>query len=114
MRSSMLALGCAIAALTIASAQQPQAPQTPAGQPAVTFKAEVNYVDVDAIVTDRQGRFISDLKKEDFEILEDGKPQKIEMFSLVNLPLDPPERLVFGGRPVAADLKTNVQSQAGR
>src|SRR5436190_2164208 len=101
-------LVCAILCVTSALAQQPQ---TPSGQPAVTFKAEVDYVDVDTIVTDQQGRFISDLKKDDFEIFEDGKAQKIEMFSYVNLPLDRPDRLVYAsGRSDAAQEFTSDRS----
>ena len=66
-------------------AQAPQAPQTP---PSVTFQVEVNYVDVDAIVTDEKGNFVSGLTRDDFEVFEDGKPQKVEMFSYVELPVD--------------------------
>src|SRR5437660_2991409 len=111
MRQFVPILVCATLCVTSMFAQQPQAPS---GQPAVTFKAEVDYVDVDTIVTDQQGRFISDFKKDDFEIFEDGKAQKIEMFSYVNLPLDRPDRLVYAGHPVASDVKTNQQSLAGR
>jgi hypothetical protein len=97
MRSAIPALICATVCFTGAFAQQPQAPP---GQPAVTFKAEVNYVDVDTIVTDQQGNFVKGLTKDDFELLEDGKPQKVEMFSYVDLPLTRPDRSVTAGRPV--------------
>src|SRR5436309_4295652 len=110
MRQLVPILVCALCVTSIFAQQ----PQTPSGQPAVTFKAEVDYVDVDTIVTDQQGRFISDLKKDDFEIFEDGKAQKIEMFSYVNLPLDRPDRLVNAGHAVVSDVKTNQQSLAGR
>jgi VWFA-related protein len=36
------------------------------------------------MVTDASGRHVSDLKPEDFAILEDGKPQKITQFAFVN------------------------------
>jgi len=42
--------------------------------PSVTFKLEVNYVDVDAVVTDESGNFVSGLTRDDFEVFEDGKP----------------------------------------
>jgi VWFA-related protein len=58
------------------------------GQPPVTFRVEINYVEVDAFVTDAQGNIVSDLTANDFELLEDGKPQKISTFSLVNLPIE--------------------------
>jgi VWFA-related protein len=114
MRSPLLALVCASLCFANASAQQNQAPP---GQPAVTFKAEVNYVDVDAIVTDQQGNFVKNLTKDDFEVLEDGKPQKVEMFSYVDLPIrsvERPDRFGFANRPVTSDIKTNEQAIAGR
>jgi VWFA-related protein len=49
------------------------------------FRGGINTVRVDVIVTDRQGNPVSDLKLEDFEIQEDGKPQKPETFRLVKI-----------------------------
>jgi VWFA-related protein len=49
------------------------------------FRAGINFVRVDAIVTDRQGNPIADLTPADFEIFEDGKPQSIEQFRFVRL-----------------------------
>ena len=60
-----------------------QPPATPDQQP--VFRAGINTVRVDVIVTDRQGNPVTDLKLEDFEILEDGKPQKPETFRLVRI-----------------------------
>lgn len=40
-----------------------------------------NLVTVPVMVSDRNGRFIAGLKKEDFQILEDDVPQEIEYFS---------------------------------
>jgi VWFA-related protein len=66
-----------------ASAQQPaQQPPTPE-QP--IFRGGINTVRVDVIVTDKQGNPVSDLKLEDFQIEEDGKPQKPETFRLVKI-----------------------------
>jgi hypothetical protein len=62
-------------------APAPSAAQAqPAPQPPVTFKVEINYVEIDAIVTDAQGNFVRDLKKEDFQVTEDGKPQSVTAF----------------------------------
>jgi len=92
-------------------AQQPAPPsnQAPAnqGQPPVTFRVEVNYVEVDALVTDAQGNVVSDLTANDFELLEDGKPRKISTFSLVNLPVERAQRPLFASAPVEADVQTN-------
>lgn len=63
--------------------QQPQA-QPPANQEP-TFRAGINYVAVDVIVSDRKDAPVVDLKREDFEVFEDGKPQPIEQFRLVRI-----------------------------
>ena len=84
-----------------------QAPQTP---PSVTFQVEVNYVDVDAIVTDENGNFVTGLTREDFEVFEDGKPQKVEMFSYVELPVERPDRFAALGRPVSTRRPLECQA----
>jgi VWFA-related protein len=40
---------------------------------------------VDVIVTDKQGNPVHDLRQEDFEVTEDGKPQTIQTFKLINV-----------------------------
>jgi VWFA-related protein len=62
----------------------PLAPQQTGEQSAgPVIRVTVDLVQVDAVVTDSQGRHVTGLKPEDFEILEDGKPQKITHFSYV-------------------------------
>jgi VWFA-related protein len=68
---------------TPAAPDAPSAPGAPAQQP--TFRAGINFVRVDAIVTDKQGNPVGDLKQTDFEVLEDGKPQTIEQFRFVKV-----------------------------
>jgi VWFA-related protein len=48
-----------------------------------TFKAGVTLVTTDAIPRDQDGRFIGDLTKDDFTVLEDGQPQAITSFMMV-------------------------------
>jgi VWFA-related protein len=88
-----------------------QAPQSP---PSVTFQVEVNYVDVDAIVTDENGNFVPGLTQDDFEVFEDGKPQKVEMFSYVELPVERSDRFLILGRPVSSDARSNRRAFEGR
>jgi VWFA-related protein len=88
-------------------AQQP-APQAPRTEPPpVTFRVEVDYVEVDALVADAQGNLVSDLRAEEFEVLEDGRPQKVTAFSLVNIPIERAVRPLFANRPVEVDVQTN-------
>jgi VWFA-related protein len=61
---------------------QPQG-QDPQQRPPV-FRAGVNAVRVDVIVTDKGGNPVDDLKQADFEVFEDGKPQTVDLFKLIN------------------------------
>ena len=93
-RVSLALLFCA----TALSAQQ---------APPVTFRAEVNFVEVDAIVTDEQGNLVEDLTPDDFEILEDRKPQAISTFAYVNIPVTRPRQPLFATAPIEPDVQTN-------
>ena len=48
------------------------------------FTSRVELVTTDVVVRDNTGQFIADLKKDDFEVLEDGVPQKVVSFSLTH------------------------------
>jgi VWFA-related protein len=61
--------------------QQDQTP--PPATP--TFRTDINFVRVDVIVSDKQGNAVSDLTQQDFEVTEDGKPQAIQTFKLINI-----------------------------
>src|SRR5687767_5197797 len=60
--------GCAVAAAGLAAQQQP------------IFRAGQDVVRVFATVTDRNGRLVTTLAKDDFEIRDEGKPQPITQF----------------------------------
>src|ERR1700685_3025680 len=51
-------------------------------------RVDVNLVLVDATVKTKAGRIMADLKKDDFELREDGVTQKLEVFSRDELPLN--------------------------
>jgi VWFA-related protein len=64
------ALGCGVfASFAAAGAQQP------------TFRAATRLVEVSVVVHDRSGRPVSDLTASDFQVLDEGRPQAIELFS---------------------------------
>lgn len=48
-----------------------------------TFRAGVTLVSTDVIARDDHGRFVDDLTRENFTILEDGQPQAISSFMMV-------------------------------
>lgn len=64
------------------------APRPSLTQDQPTFSTEVKVVNVFATVRDKDGHIITNLTKDDFTLLEDGKPQTIRYFSQEsNLPL---------------------------
>jgi VWFA-related protein len=65
------------------SAQTPAPPSGAAGQEKPTFKVQVDLVTSDIIVRDEKGNFIPDLKKDEFEIYEDGVMQDITSMTVV-------------------------------
>src|ERR1700752_3240038 len=69
-------------------AQQPPPPPTPPAaqaapaQPSgVVIRKETKLVLVDAVVTDKKGNYVRDLKQDGFKVYEDNKEQTISNFS---------------------------------
>lgn len=56
------------------------APTPDADAPVTTLKLNVRTVLVDVVVTDKDNRAVPGLQKEDFKVVEDGKPQTISFF----------------------------------
>src|SRR5262249_61648470 len=67
--------------------------------PPGVIRINVNLVQVDAVVMDSKGKAVTDLKAEDFEVLQDGKPQAITNFSFIDVKESAPRG--FPARPVA-------------
>jgi VWFA-related protein len=78
------------------------------------FRAEVNLVEVDASVTDDQGHPVVGLTADDFELFEDGQPQKIQSFTPVDIPLTAPAQFLGVDRPVSPDVRSNREPVSGR
>ena len=55
------------------------------GQPQPTFRAGINFVRVDAIVTDSKGNPVLDLTPTDFVVTEDGAPQTVDSLKLIKV-----------------------------
>jgi VWFA-related protein len=95
---------------TLAQQSQPaQSPASPPQSPSLNptdpnendegvVKIGTSLVQVDAVVTDRDGKIVRDLKTEDFEIFENGKKQEITNFSFVAIdaPNGPPTQTEKG------------------
>ena len=85
-RSSMAAIGEGQgkeAKQATQSPRQSSPPQQAVSPPSDEGKIRdfVELVEMDVVVTDRKGNHVTDLRKEDFQVLQDGKPQKIHSLS---------------------------------
>jgi VWFA-related protein len=112
--SRLLGLFVFVALAAIVTAQSQQAPASQASSQTPTFKAQVEYVEVDALVTDQQGNFVRDLAKNDFQVFEDGKRQTISTFSLVDIPIERFDRPLFSPNPIERDVQSNERPFDGR
>jgi VWFA-related protein len=102
-------------ALAAALAQNPGSP----APPEAVIRINVNLVQLDAVVHDDQNRPVTGLKKEDFEILQDGKAQVITNFSFINTAPEPgaatqvsaprPAPTPSGGKPVPPPPPTRLR-----
>jgi VWFA-related protein len=74
----------------LAQAPQPANPQTPPAEKKgreYTINVDVNLVVLHATVVDKKGRMVNDLKSGDFQVYEDGAPQKLSVFSHADIPV---------------------------
>jgi VWFA-related protein len=84
MKNLLLSLLLTLSLLLSIAAQEPTPPKNQQEQePNEVVRITSNLVQVDVTVTDKKGRPVPNLRPEDFEILEDGKPQKITNFSFI-------------------------------
>jgi VWFA-related protein len=77
--ATVVALVTALAITT--SGQEAQDPQV------FRFRTGVELINVTATVTDSNGRFVSGLRKEDFQLFEDGQEQVITHFNAERVPV---------------------------
>jgi len=75
----------ALLALAPVGAQTPAPPSSGDSADLPVIRISVNLVQLDAVVIDPHGKQVKDLKKSDFEILQDKKLQAITNFSYVDV-----------------------------
>jgi VWFA-related protein len=110
-----------LVALTAGLSAQTPAPASPAAggaQEKPTFKVQVDLVTSDIIVRDEKGNFIPDLKKEEFEIFEDGVKQDITSMTVVTggrvtnvlapPPPPPPEGIILPPTRAKSDVSGRI------
>jgi VWFA-related protein len=70
-----------------ATSQQPPAQQPAAQQPGdqrPVIRRNIDIITTDVVVRDNSGQFVADLKKDDFEVYEDGVKQEVVSFVLTH------------------------------
>ncbi|HEX3280837.1 MAG TPA: VWA domain-containing protein [Pyrinomonadaceae bacterium] len=86
MKRSLLALPIVFNLIIGVSAQNPATSSSPQPQqpdPDTVVRITSNLVQIDAVVTDSNGRLVTDLRPEEIEVREDDRLQKITNFSFV-------------------------------
>ena len=73
----------------LAAALSAVAPAAQTQAPRAVFKSNTQLVSVDVIVRDGSGAIMRDLKREDFEVTEDGKPMEIRSFAFEEIASKP-------------------------
>lgn len=76
--------------LSRAAASLGGAPPSPT-PPRAVFRGGIDMVQIDAVVTDGKGRHVTDLKADDFEVIEDGRRQALGHCEYVATAADAPE-----------------------
>jgi VWFA-related protein len=71
-------------------------------EPPPTFKREVEMVTVDVVVVDKGGNPVVGLSRDEFTVLDEGAPQTILNFDVVEVPEAPPAPAVPAPRPRVA------------
>ncbi len=74
-RLPLISVAALIAAPVLIAAQQP------------SFRSAIDVVSMNVTVVDQQGRYITDLTEQDFEVFEDGVKQELTLFNRSNLPV---------------------------
>ena len=113
--SGIFSVAFALTAATADGLQQPapqsQQPQDPAAAP--RFRSSVDMVSVAAVVRDRRGRFVTDLSKQDFVIVDAGERRDIVDFRAeLNGPVKVAVLMDVSGSMRVADRTVEAQKAA--
>lgn len=84
--SRLVVTGVVFALLVLPSGAQQERSQKPVPQDDEPIKLNTTLVQVPAIVSERGGRYVSDMTRDEFAVFEDGVKQNIELFGSVEEP----------------------------
>lgn len=96
----LLAIIFATNITTVSAVFGGQAQTKPPDQTEVV-RLRTELIQVQVVVTDKQGRVIGELRKEDFELLEQGRPQEVSFFSEARAGAQPPRPAVSNTDQIA-------------
>src|SRR5262245_15113140 len=92
-----IVLVCGLAAAVVVGQERQQPP---------VFPTSVDLVNVDVYVTDADGKPVTGLTADDFEVFENGQYRKIAAFAAVEIP-------VIAREPAWADAESDVGTNTG-
>jgi VWFA-related protein len=78
------------------------------GQDPPVFRSDVKLVQLSVIANDKQGKPVTDLRQDEFQVLEDGAPQNIRLFLATG------EALAESATPRPPDVYTNRDAISAR
>jgi len=100
-----LAPSVVVAALFASALAAQQTQQQPAEIPKLTETIDIRVINVDVVVTDKRGAPVTGLKKEDFELYENGVPKNVSNFYEVEGPKALNVSIAPGPGPVTPAVK---------
>lgn len=102
---------CVLTPWAMAQAQQPAPPARPQDD---VVRVYTELVQTDVMVLDKQGRFVKDLTRDNFELRIDGKPRPIEAFELITAGSNEESQLAAARGATTLNLKRPVPLDRGR
>jgi VWFA-related protein len=105
---------CVLMRCAGAYAQQPSPSPSPPRPSDDVVRVYTELVQTDVMVFDKEGRFVKDLTKDNFELRIDGKPRPIEAFELITAGSDEETQLAAARGASTINLKRPVPLDRGR
>ena len=103
-----------LAAWTITAPAQQQTPSPKPRPQEDVVRVYTELVQTDVMVFDKQGRFIKDLTRDNFELRIDGKPRAIQGFELITAGSDEESQLAAARGSTTINIKRPVPLDRGR
>src|SRR6185436_14900400 len=80
----LLAVVIAVCLESVSFGQRPVSSPSPKPPQEDVVRITTNLVQVDAVITDKSGKLITDLKPEELQLFEDNRSRKITHFSFID------------------------------